>query len=1225
MAEPEGEDPQSGATPAPVDRTELLSTSIALLWVSIVAIVDAVFGGKFGLIGFLAIGPFIAAAFSGARRTALVGLYATFFSAVLSTPPRQYDQLNHLLRVMTLVASSGLAIWISYLRTQRNLQLWSARSETRIERRRRVAAETAQSMQAMARALTTAADPAQVADAVFGALRDELHVDAATFATIDDRGDLCVHRRFGYEPDESERALLATLERGGELGNVLQHQDAFFGESINRQQPNWPADGSSAGANRFNSLAVVPLVVSDHAVGAVVVQWAARRAISEADKSFLFTITGAAAQAVERARLTLTEFSNLERSQHLHDLSSALAAATTPGDVAREAIAGGRRALGAQSAACRVPVAGQRSLSCLASSGHPAVLSRGLVPVEHSPSGATFTSGRTIVTDLAAADDSADDLSPEIVGRAMAELGEPITLVTEPLVGSVGPLGVLTLAFAGRPEPSEPELRFLSTLAGLTAQALERAQLFEQERQARRDAEAGRERLSLLSDVTKLLSSSLDPTTVMRRTMHLVVGRLADACAVQVPGESGLLRLTVQGTKMFQSTRAQQAICPDTLPFDGDAPAAVAFRTGQPQLAMVPPPGAESDQLGDATAFAVPFTANGEVIGVMTFFDAPDRQFAADDVSLAAEVASRAGVALSNATRFQREHVVAEVLQRAVLPDFLPTVGGVHFDAEYRAGAAGTYVGGDWYDVFELDDEHVIFSVGDVMGKGAPAAALMGQVRSAIRAYAVTGQSPSEILSSLDHLFDTLVEDRVVTVVVGSINPSSGSIRLANAGHPSPLIVRDDGSVAYVSAESSLLIAAGLGSPERPADALTLRPGDSLVMYSDGLIERRGELITVGMQRLADAATSVASSGWPEKVAAVLATRLSDDERADDVVVLALRFLGPPAEDRESPLLGTGVSGMPTLRLEPVVESTPAARHWVTAQLRNVPSNVTECAALLTSELVTNAILHAATPFTVTLHLMADRIRVDVADGSTVAPSIKDYAADAATGRGLTLFNTLASDWGIQPVMGGKIVWFEIPVDYEVMPAGISDGAFRFDLIGVAKAERHQRVDHEPPVGVELVGIPVALLQKASEEYEALFRELRLMKEHCEAGDSTSTALPARLVALLSEIGTRFNGFGPGIDESWQDVVERRAESFDWHLSLPKSALRACEVYDAMLEDADEFGQVARLLTLPASAASVAVRRWFLAELIGQLQGRAPIPWRSSTFYQELTERVAST
>jgi GAF domain-containing protein len=1219
VAGPEAEHPQADAAPPRGDRTEFISTTVAFLWVSIVAVVDAVYGGKFGLIGFLAIGPYIAAAFSGPRRTGLVGLYATFYSLVLSTPPRDYDQLNHVLRVLFLAASSGVAIWISYLRIQRNRQLWSARTETRIERRRRVAAETAQSMQALARALTTSADQAQVADAVFGALRDELHVDAAAFATTNDRGVLCVHRRFGYLPGESESTLLVAMEPDGELSQVLQRRVAFFADPLNDERD----DASPAAlmdSSRFTSLAVVPLVVSDHAFGAVLVQWVKPRSITEADKSFLFTITGAAAQAVERARLTLTEFTNLERSQHLHHLSSALAAATTPGEVAREAIAGGRRSLGAHSAACRVPDAASRSLSCLASSGHPALLSRGLVPVDRTPSGSTFSSGRTIITTLGVAVDVDADLSPEIVPGVMVELGEPVTLVTEALMGSVGSLGVLTLAFVGRPEPSEPELRFLSTLASLTAQALERAQLFEQERQALREAETGRERLSLLSDVTKLLSSSLDPTTVIRRTMNLVVGRVSDACVVQVPGENGLQRLNVRGGVTIQEGAMQKLIGPESIPFESDAPAAMAYRTGRIQLAPIASPAGGE---GGATALAVPFSANGEVIGVMTFFDGPGRKFEPDDVSLATEVASRTGVALSNATRFQREHVVAEVLQRAVLPDFLPNVEGLQFDAEYRAGAAGTYVGGDWYDVFQLDDRRVIFSVGDVMGKGAPAAALMGQVRSAIRAYAVAGQSPSEVLSSLDHLFDALVEDRVVTVVVGIIDPTRGTVEMANAGHPSPLIVRADGVATFTSNQSSLLIAAGLGGPERPADALTLHPGDALVMYSDGLIERRSELITVGMQRLADAATAVALGGWPARAASELATRLGDDERADDVVVLSLRYVGRPAEDREPAVVGTSPVGMKTIRLEPVVESTPMARHWVTAHLCDVPAEVTECAALLTSELVTNAVLHAATPFTVTLHLMTDRIRVDVADRSSVVPSVKDYATDAATGRGLTLFNTLASDWGVQPVMGGKIVWFELPVDYAVMPVEVSDGTFRFDLIGFAKAELHEKKTTRTLVPVDLVGIPVALLQKASEEYEALFRELRLMKEHADAS-SSSPPLPERLSVLLSEIGTRFNGFGPGVDQRWQDVVNSKATTHNWHLELPDSAGKACEFYDAMLNETDEFGQVAQLLTLPASATSVAVRQWFMAELIGQLQGRAPISWEESHFHRELMERATS-
>jgi hypothetical protein len=135
--------------------------------------------------------------------------------------------------------------------------------------------------------------------------------------------------------------------------------------------------------------------------------------------------------------------------------------------------------------------------------------------------------------------------------------------------------------------------------------------------------------------------------------------------------------------------------------------------------------------------------------------------------------------------------------------------------------------------------------------------------------------------------------------------------------------------------------------------------------------------------------------------------------------------------------------------------------------------------------LVTNAVLHAATPFTVTLHHMEDRIRVDVADANPVVPSIKDYAADAATGRGLTLFNTLASNWGVLPVVGGKIVWFELPVDYSIAPMGVSDGTFHFDLIEFAKAELHEARDRGPVVPINVLGIPVALLQKASEEYEA--------------------------------------------------------------------------------------------------------------------------------------------
>ncbi len=1213
MPEPGEDDLQATPRSHRAGRAEDVATLIGLLWVSTVAIVFAVYGGNVSLVGFLAIAPFITAAFARPSRVLIVGLLASFFALVITTPPHSYGGLNHTLRVLTQLAATAVAMWISYLRGQRNVQLWTARSETRYERRRRVAAETAQRMQAMARALTTAADPAQVADAVFAALRDELHVDAATFALISEQGQLRTLRRFGYGPDEPIDGVLPALRLDGP---ILGDNVALFAESLEHLRRQRPDLSTAVDSSRFRALAVVPLVVSDHTIGAVVVHWDDDRAISDPDQSFLFTITGAAAQAVERARLTLTEFVNLERSQHLHQLSSALAAATTPGDVAHAAIAGGRRALGAQSAVVRVPASGERALSCLASSGHPSLLSRGMVPVDGSHAGSCFSGGRTMVATIGSDGVAGEDIAAEMAPRAVRELAEPITVVTEPLVGSVGPLGVLSLAFVAQSEPSAPDLRFLSTLAGLTAQALERAQVFEHERQALRAAEAGRERLALLSEVTRLLSSSLEPTTVIRRTMSLVEGRLADSCIVHVPADGGLVRLDVRelraaGPADERRRRREQ------VPFDSDVPAAVAYRTGRTQLAPLELGGKELDPPGISTALAVPLTANGEVIGVMTFIDGPGRVFEADDVSLATEVASRAGVALSNATRFQREHVVAEVLQRAVLPDSLPAVEGVLLDAEYRAGVAGTYAGGDWYDVFELGEDLVFFSVGDVMGKGAAAAALMGQVRSAIRAYAVSGLSPTEVLSSLDGLFDALIEDRVATAVVGTIMPSTGRVVLSNAGHPPPLVVRADGSATFCPMQRSLLIAAGLNGAPRPRDELVLDHGDSLLMYSDGLIERRGEVITEGMGRLASTATVIARDGWPDRPAVTFASMLSTEDPTDDIVVLYLNYTGVPNERITAQPVGTSRDGMSTLHLEPVVESTPVARHWIAAHLRDLPSEVTGYAALLTSELVTNATLHAATPMCVTLHILPDRIRVDVADGNPAIPSLKEYGRDAATGRGLTLFNTLASNWGVQVVEGGKIVWFELPVDFPVSPSNVSDGNFRFDLTDITHPGLHGDPDQSPDIAVRLIGIPVGLLQKSSEEYEALFRELRLMKERADSSP-TSTALPERLAVLVSEIGTRFNGLGPGMDEMWQHAVDDKVDSFDWTLVLPQSAAVACEFYDAMLDEADEFGLSERLLTLPASPSSVAVRHWFLSELIGQLHRKAPVAWTKSRFHTEL-------
>jgi hypothetical protein len=212
----------------------------------------------------------------------------------------------------------------------------------------------------------------------------------------------------------------------------------------------------------------------------------------------------------------------------------------------------------------------------------------------------------------------------------------------------------------------------------------------------------------------------------------------------------------------------------------------------------------------------------------------------------------------------------------------------------------------------------------------------------------------------------------------------------------------------------------------------------------------------------------------------------------------------------------------------------------------------------------------------------------------------------------------LASDWGVQTTDAGKIVWFELPVDYPVPPAGLSDGSFRFDFAGITQLDHRDDFDGSPEVQVRLLGIPVALLQKAGEEYEALFRELRLMKERVDTSPD-APALPERLAVLVSGLGTRFTGLGPGEDDVWQAALDEHIELFDWTFALPQSAAVTVEFYDAMLDESDEFATSARLLTLPASPTSVAVRRWFNAELVRQLNGGVSVAWADSPQHAELS------
>jgi serine phosphatase RsbU (regulator of sigma subunit) len=224
-------------------------------------------------------------------------------------------------------------------------------------------------------------------------------------------------------------------------------------------------------------------------------------------------------------------------------------------------------------------------------------------------------------------------------------------------------------------------------------------------------------------------------------------------------------------------------------------------------------------------------------------------------------------------------------LQRALLPQVNPPIPHLEIAAEYVAGTQGVDIGGDWYSVIDTTEDEYAFVVGDVSGHGLDAVAVMARARFTLRAYLVDGQSPSTALEKCSRQFDISVDEHMTTVLVGVGNWRTGVITMANAGHPLPLLLTD-GQPEYVGMRVGPPI--GTGAAAYEPTTFTMPVGSSLILYTDGLIERRTNDIDTGMRRLADTAAPLAEEPLEALVTQVL-TALRDDDAADDIAILALR------------------------------------------------------------------------------------------------------------------------------------------------------------------------------------------------------------------------------------------------------------------------------------------------------------------------------------------------
>ncbi|WP_433532463.1 ATP-binding SpoIIE family protein phosphatase [Micromonospora sp. CA-263727] len=416
---------------------------------------------------------------------------------------------------------------------------------------------------------------------------------------------------------------------------------------------------------------------------------------------------------------------------------------------------------------------------------------------------------------------------------------------------------------------------------------------------------------------------------------------------------------------------------------------------------------------------AVPLRAS-VVRGTLTVGYRSAHPWSAPERALLAASAELVGQATERARRFETQHGTAQLLQRSMLPESLPVLPRLRIAARYDPGVDGNAAGGDFYDAFVLPTGGLGVVLGDVAGHDVQAAARMGQVRAALRALALNDPRPDQVLAGLDRLVSSLgaeagTHELFVTVAFGVIDMDREQLTLASAGHPTPLLRRCAPGAEPRAEYVEVPLGAPLGVGYRPATrTVAFPPGDTLLLFSDGVVERRQQALSHGLARLAES-VAAAPSGDPRALCAV-ATAAVSGATEDDVAVLAVEYALRPSR---------------SARMEVPAEPTAPSRvrHWMTAQLDEwrVAESVIGAAVLCTSELTTNALLHAGTAAQVEIDLSPERLLVSVADSGsrgTVTRARTDTLS--SRGRGLGLIEELTDAWGTDPTVRGSTVWFEI-------------------------------------------------------------------------------------------------------------------------------------------------------------------------------------------------------
>ena len=450
-------------------------------------------------------------------------------------------------------------------------------------------------------------------------------------------------------------------------------------------------------------------------------------------------------------------------------------------------------------------------------------------------------------------------------------------------------------------------VRWTSFVVDLTSHqraAQERAELIASNRAARAEADNARERLAFLMRAGALVAATRDRDELLGQIVELVVPTLADSCVVYLPTADGGLLASALGHT--DPARAAQLAALRAHPIAPAGPllSQRAYATGTTQLSrdattempawVRAEPHAMSivKLMSPRSAISTPLLAGQDALGVLALYRGAGRPpFTEADVSVIEELGRRLAVGLANTDTFAREHAIAETLQRSLLPDALPRIPGLDLAVRYLPATQGAAVGGDWYDAFPLAGGRVGLVIGDVAGHNIASASTMGQVRGLLRAYAVDDLGPGIALERTNAAVAQLLPDALATVVYAVLDPATGDLSYANAGHPPPIITSTVGQSEYLDDAPGTMLGA-CATASFATGHRRLPAGTRLLCYTDGLIEDRRRDIGEGLAALAETLQRC-PDGSAEYTCASIQAGLVGAARQDDICLLTAKLTGP--------------------------------------------------------------------------------------------------------------------------------------------------------------------------------------------------------------------------------------------------------------------------------------------------------------------------------------------